>query len=57
MNGKNDKESVVINSHNQILNRLGKLTGRSAITWLIALHAAADAPVCMAFMDTSMRKK
>lgn len=34
-----------------------KLTGRSAITWLIALQAAAVAPVCMAFMDTSTRKK
>ena len=32
-------------------------TGRSAITWLIELQAAAVAPVCMAFMDTSIRKK
>lgn len=34
-----------------------KLTGRSAITWLIELQAAAVAPVCIAFMDTSIRKK
>lgn len=27
------------------------------MTWLIALQAAAVAPVCIAFMDTSMRKK
>jgi len=34
-----------------------ELTGRSEITWLIALQAAAVAPVWTAFMDTSMRKK
>lgn len=34
-----------------------KFTGRSTIAWLIALHAAAVAPVCTAFIDTSMRKK
>lgn len=27
------------------------------MTWLIAAHAAAVAPVCIAFMETSMRKK
>lgn len=27
------------------------------MTWLIALQAAAVEPVCMAFMETSIRKK
>ena len=27
------------------------------MTWLIALQAPAVAPVCKAFIDTSMRKK
>lgn len=34
-----------------------ELTGRSVITWVIALQAAAVAPVCIAFIDTSIRKK
>lgn len=33
------------------------LTGRSAITWPIALQAAAVAPVCTEFIDTSIKKK
>lgn len=35
----------------------GELTGSSVITFLIALQAAAVAPVCTAFIDTSTRKK
>jgi len=34
-----------------------KLTGRSESTCWIALQAAAVAPVCIAFIETSMRKK
>lgn len=34
-----------------------ELTGRSDITCIIALHAAAVAPVCTASVDTSIRKK
>jgi hypothetical protein len=34
-----------------------KLTGRSERAWEIALQAAAVAPVCTAFMETSIRKK
>lgn len=34
-----------------------KFTGRSEMVWLIALQAAAVAPVCIAFIDTSIRKK
>jgi hypothetical protein len=33
------------------------LTNRSEIAWAIALQAAAVAPVCIAFIETSIRKK
>jgi hypothetical protein len=38
-------------------NIVTEITGRSEIAWAIALQAAAVAPVCIAFMETSMRKK
>jgi len=34
-----------------------KLTGKSERAWEIALQAAAVAPVCTAFMETSTTKK
>lgn len=37
--------------------KVGTLTGRSTMAWLIAVQAAAVAPVCTAFNETSTRKK
>lgn len=55
----NQKIRPTIEDYKQIKKEIKskKLTGRSEITRLIALQAPAVAPVCMAFIDTSMRKK